>query len=502
MSRPLRIKYPGAGFTSSTARLGVYVALLFLVSASGVQGQMRAWMSDAGTTVTADFVALGDGKVVLRKTDGTLLEVPLGRLSEGDQVWLRQQDRAAFGGVPDLNAGWTVASGSVLPLQEACKELARRFAEHASEVGLDGVIMSDGMSVSEGDELAQHALHAMTAKWIRDRSVAVYDGALRQESEGRFRNVSVNLVASGDHADGYIALIATDPESAQVDFAHGLYIRMADGDRELLGLPPLTRDYRFLPKVWLSEPEALAPLSADPEEWVSCFDPAHPPRGLEARFFRLWLMQHLLQNGARVIAREPPSDAADVVLVRERTPALPRRPGVTRREVSAVEAASGKLRALTTVALVRERETEDFLRKRATEFLALEETGDAQQALVICRWVDEGQRSTLVSTTRHRHRSRAQRTREYQHRVGEIRVMGDCAAALIETTYGDGGTGGSILRLVRDQGEWKVWPFSAPALPAHRFSAEQVERLLELQEWGWEKQGVPEEVREWMRESG
>lgn len=105
-----------------------------------------------------------------------------------------------------------------------------------------------------------------------------------------------------------------------------------------------------------------------------------------------------------------------------------------------------------------------------------------------------------MNSTKHRYKNRRDRTREYQHRVGDIRILEDCAAAYIETTYRDG-RGGFFLRLVRDQGEWKVWPFSAPRLRVHRFSAEQVQRLLELQEWGWERMGTPEEVRERLRDS-
>jgi hypothetical protein len=479
------------------------MAPLCFSAVSGAPLPPRVWVSDAGTTVTAEFVTAGDGKVVLRREDGSLLEVPLQRLSEGDRDWVAEQVRPALmGSVFNTPGDEAIAEGAAPNLSQASEELARRFAYHAAETGLDGVVLSDGLWVCEGDGYGQHALRAMTAKWIRDESVAVFEGVRTGEEEGRFRTLSVNLVAGAEHADGYLSLVATDPATGQIDYAEGLYVSLSGGDREILGLPPLPRDYRFLPKVVFSQSDELVPLSSHFADLGFSFDPGPPPRGVEAGVLRLWLMQHLWESGAKVVAqglRSEPSEQARVV-VRERPAAHSDRPGVTMMEVSAVETASGQLRALAPAALVREKETEDFLRKRAAEYLALEDTGNVNRALAICRWIDEGQRLTLVNTTKHRHETRREQTREHQNRVGAIRVMEDCAAAYIETVYRDGGRGGSVLRLVRDQGEWKVWPFSAPRLPVHRFSPEQVQRLLELQEWGWEKQGVPEETRERFRE--
>lgn len=50
------------------------------------------WTNRNGRTVEADFIALTDGKVqVKRASDGKLFEVPLESLSDADQAYVRTQ---------------------------------------------------------------------------------------------------------------------------------------------------------------------------------------------------------------------------------------------------------------------------------------------------------------------------------------------------------------------------------------------------------------------------
>jgi outer membrane protein assembly factor BamB len=53
--------------------------------------QERTWISSAGTKVEATLVDVADGKAKLRKQDGTVIAVPLDRLSQADRDWLATQ---------------------------------------------------------------------------------------------------------------------------------------------------------------------------------------------------------------------------------------------------------------------------------------------------------------------------------------------------------------------------------------------------------------------------
>lgn len=345
----------------SLAILGLCLAAVAapsgLFASSTVPRESRVWVSDAGTTVTAEFVATGDGKVILRRRDGNLFEVPLQRLSESDREWVAQQVRPAIMGHGfDAAIEEASAEGTSSDLSQACEELARRFAHRSAESGLDGVLVSDRSWGTEGDDFGGYALRTMIGKWIRDQSIPVFEAARAEETEGVFRTLNVNLVANGEHADGYLALLATDPATGRIDYVDGLYVRLSGSDREILGLAPLTRDHRFLPKVALPRPDELAQLASDPGDKVFSFGPGDPPRGVEAGMLRLWLIQHLWERDGKIIAQESLSDKDDreeVILVRERPVAHSERPGVTMMEVSAVEAESGRLRVLTKAALVR-----------------------------------------------------------------------------------------------------------------------------------------------------
>ena len=54
--------------------------------------EQRKWADSTGSfSVTAMFVHLADGKVTLRKDDGTELAVPLAKLSKSDQEYVRTE---------------------------------------------------------------------------------------------------------------------------------------------------------------------------------------------------------------------------------------------------------------------------------------------------------------------------------------------------------------------------------------------------------------------------
>jgi len=81
------------------ARFHVAVVLLFSVGVLAVSRQgggaaleARTWTDSTGThTVKAEMIDFKDGKVHLKKGDGTVVVVPLGKLSEADQRFVKSQ---------------------------------------------------------------------------------------------------------------------------------------------------------------------------------------------------------------------------------------------------------------------------------------------------------------------------------------------------------------------------------------------------------------------------
>src|SRR5262245_22852272 len=71
-------------------------AAIFIAAQPAHAGEMRTWSSSSGAHKTeAEFVELkDDGVVVLKTKVGKTIEVPLSRLSEGDQAYARSRAAA------------------------------------------------------------------------------------------------------------------------------------------------------------------------------------------------------------------------------------------------------------------------------------------------------------------------------------------------------------------------------------------------------------------------
>ena len=71
----------------------VLVLLLVVVFFAPVgPAASRTWKSISGRFSTeADLLGLKDGKVQLKKTDGTVIDVPLERLSDADQQYVKER---------------------------------------------------------------------------------------------------------------------------------------------------------------------------------------------------------------------------------------------------------------------------------------------------------------------------------------------------------------------------------------------------------------------------
>lgn len=76
------------------ASFALFLAAIGLVAAqpaTGAEEESRTWTSDDGKfTTEAAFAGFRAGKVTLRKVDGKTVDVPLGRLSEEDQIYVRK----------------------------------------------------------------------------------------------------------------------------------------------------------------------------------------------------------------------------------------------------------------------------------------------------------------------------------------------------------------------------------------------------------------------------
>ena len=71
------------------------LCLLLFASTSSVYGNPREWVDSTGKhRVLAELVAIRGDKVILEKQDGSIITIPIARLSSGDQTFLKQAARS------------------------------------------------------------------------------------------------------------------------------------------------------------------------------------------------------------------------------------------------------------------------------------------------------------------------------------------------------------------------------------------------------------------------
>ena len=77
----------------SSACLFVFVIVACL-TVSRLAAEQRTWTDATGNfTIEAEFAGLDDGVVRLKKNDGTIVEVPVGKLSGDDRLWVARNRR-------------------------------------------------------------------------------------------------------------------------------------------------------------------------------------------------------------------------------------------------------------------------------------------------------------------------------------------------------------------------------------------------------------------------
>lgn len=152
-------------------------AILISVIACGSIAAAREWVDATGKfKVEAEFVALRGGKVILEKPDGSVLSIPLDRLSASDQEHakkLGQPTAAKPAGAPEREAGNLKqnVSASELParvratLQAACHRC--HGEDGASEGGFNFVVNLPKLAktFAQGGNASESVLlHRMSAK--------------------------------------------------------------------------------------------------------------------------------------------------------------------------------------------------------------------------------------------------------------------------------------------------------------------------------------------------
>ncbi|HPM80103.1 MAG TPA: PQQ-binding-like beta-propeller repeat protein [Candidatus Anammoximicrobium sp.] len=95
--------------------LSLVTLLAVLSLAAGVQAadaQVRTWTDSTGQyRVRAAFLELKDGRVWLKKMDGSTVGVPLDRLSAADQGWVARQTEAPAQGTTAVSGEWLTFRG-------------------------------------------------------------------------------------------------------------------------------------------------------------------------------------------------------------------------------------------------------------------------------------------------------------------------------------------------------------------------------------------------------
>lgn len=460
-----------------------------------------------------------------------MITVPRQRLSVEDRVWINA--RAPEQPVKEERAGEDPEPEKEHPeLSELVSALVEDFVVYAEEGGITRVAIEALPITEAGAGAFRHPVARALIKRLLEVGVLeiVDTGSAREESaeeEADLSRLQVELLADPRHREGYLALSVLQRGTDEPAWSRGGYFLLTENDREWLGLRPLTREDRFLPRLTASSLQELDELKAVLAGWKLLLPRLGSSEILERKVLQHLLAEHLVlplrqelersgtSRGDAAPEKAPEEDSSaedersgELAEDEETAPEIPSAMvhlekvreglGTAVYDARLVEEGRGTVLAVVHLTLERETETEEFLRERMAEYHELEKTGDAGRALEICRWADEGQRVTLLSSTRSRHQSYLARSRDYRHELGEVRVSGDCGVVIIRTIYSDGRGSGQQL-MVLDQGEWKVWPFSAPRAGQHRFSEDQRTRLIELQEWAWNQRGVPEEVRQRIR---
>jgi tetratricopeptide (TPR) repeat protein len=239
--------------------IGLIVAVACVGLSFSAAGELRKWTSsEGGFTVDAQFVELKNGtSVVLRKTDGLVIDVPIEKLSAADQAHLRTLSPDA---TPRTNASVPMGGTAAVPPNAASTvpltpeqlahaiEAVEREAERCADAR-EAVVVYEAFAATIGRSLsAEFAYTERLAKWRqradkemvrlgkdwmpvseaekakRDARDLVRQGidALRQEQNDQARECLQNAAK-------------LDPNSPNADYLMGLVYALAARNYEAAG---------------------------------------------------------------------------------------------------------------------------------------------------------------------------------------------------------------------------------------------------------------------------
>jgi outer membrane protein assembly factor BamB len=132
-----------------------------VAGAPAAEAQLRDWTDATGKYgVRAAFVELKDGRVWLKKTDGTTVGVPLAKLSAADQAWVAQQTAPPAPAAAAAPAEWPTFRGANRDGRSPDTGLLKEWSEDGPKLlwkatdigkGWSGVAVAGGTVYITGD---------------------------------------------------------------------------------------------------------------------------------------------------------------------------------------------------------------------------------------------------------------------------------------------------------------------------------------------------------------
>lgn len=178
-------------------RWGAFALLIgVVVLATGAATQTRTWSDSSGKfSVEAELVEVKDGKVVLKKADGSELTVPLAKLSAADREFLKSQADAAK--AEDGDSG-TDSKPELSP--EDLKAIAAKATEFYEDLRNAERTAAAALLTAKGKETFEAGTSAIKDLPTPDKSKrAVRAG--RTRSEGSTAEVPVKVMVGGKAVD-------------------------------------------------------------------------------------------------------------------------------------------------------------------------------------------------------------------------------------------------------------------------------------------------------------
>jgi thiol-disulfide isomerase/thioredoxin len=171
---------------------GLALLVAIVILAPGAGSQTRTWSDASGKfNVEAELVEVKDGKVVLKKADGSELTVPLSKLSSADRDFLKSQNEAEG---EDENESSADSQPELSP--EDLKAIAAKATEFYEDLRTDERTAAGELLTAKAKEAFEAGQSAIKDLPKPDKSKrAVRAG--RTRSEGSTAEVPVKVTAGG-----------------------------------------------------------------------------------------------------------------------------------------------------------------------------------------------------------------------------------------------------------------------------------------------------------------